>query len=148
MTTLTQPAHCHRASIARLRSTLALLAAGIAVTGATTLAFAPRAHSIDLIEVIDFQPRKALVPGEALTCALTLSGTAGATTPVHIYSEPAGAVTFDGVITTTGSTATVTATTSPDVDAGSVTIYVTTDGNQVLGTDVLVSAPASGDVRR
>lgn len=78
----------------RLRHALVTLAACVAA-GAATFSFAPRAQSVDLIEVIDFQPHKPLVPGEVLTCTLTLSANAGATTPVHIFSEPAGAVTFD-----------------------------------------------------
>lgn len=89
-----------------------------------------------VIEVIIIDPAStaaSFVPGDSLPLSVTLDDSGS--TNVHVYSEPAGAVTYDGPVS--GPTDTILATTDPDTPLGSVMIYaIAEDGTQTVSTSV------------
>ncbi len=70
-----------------------------------------------------------IVPGNPLACQVSLTGPSATVT---VYSNPPGAVSFQGTVQ---DSATFQADTDPNLSQGqSVTVYVITDGEQVVAT--------------
>lgn len=64
-------------------------------------------------------------------------GLTGAPATVTIYSDPPGAVTFQGTVSQVSQT--VWASTDPNLDSRVVTVYVKTDGAQIVSTQASVA---------
>lgn len=77
-------------------------------------------------------PKTSITPGQALDCDVQLEGGPEAAT---IYSYPAGAVSWSGIIQN-GNVTRVSATTASSITQSSVTLYLVTDGA------TSISAPA------
>jgi hypothetical protein len=104
----------------------------IASAIAICVPFAPKTGAVRAGE---YQPitvvtKSCLTPGNTLPLDIQLQGPA----TVHVYSDPVGAVSYDGDID--GTEATVDATTSSTGSTGTVTVYVETDGETVVSTNV------------
>jgi len=77
-----------------------------------------------------------ITPGQPAACTVELTG---APATITIYSDPPGVVSYQGTVSST--TETVQAATDANAAAGSVTVYVKTDGSQVAMTSCMALTP-------
>lgn len=99
-----------------------------AVCTATLCAVVVRgAIGVERFRPVMVDPDRHLIAGQSLACRVE---TTGGPEDVTIYSDPLGAVSYQGRIQ--GSTATVSAQTATTVPNGPVTIYFTTDGSTTV----------------
>jgi hypothetical protein len=89
-------------------------------------AFLAPARGGDFVEPIDLVAPPSYTPGTTINVQVQ---TTGAPSEVHIYSNPPGAVSYDGSIST--ASATIPVATDPNT-SGDVTIYFSTGGQQVV----------------
>lgn len=85
-------------------------------------------------------PQTSITRGQALACNVQLEGSPE---NITIRSNPPGAVSYSGLMTS--STGTVYATTASTISVASVTLYLETDGATTVSATVAVdSAPHDG----
>jgi hypothetical protein len=87
-----------------------------------------KARSLQIAEPIHLAANSTFTPGQPLSCSVQLTS---GPSQVTIYSQPLGAVSFNGSVSS--STATVSAATSSTA-TGTITLYVKTDGAQTCST--------------
>jgi len=90
----------------------------------------PSAQGHAQYEPIDIEVGYQIVAGEPLACDVQLTG---GPSYINIYSDPPGAVSYSGTVTS--AAATVAAATSSQA-SGTVTVYLETDGEVVVSTEV------------
>ena len=106
------------------------IAATTAIVMAVCLPMVVRTHAArgGELQPIRVITNDDITVGQALPITVSLQGPA----EVHIYSDPVGAVSYDGAIN--GTSGTVYAYTASTGTTGPVTIYAITDGETVVAT--------------
>jgi hypothetical protein len=105
----------------------AMAACAVSIVGG----FTP-ARGGDIGEPIDLVAPPSYQPGQTIQLQLQTTGPSS----VHIYSNPPGAASYDGTISS--SSATVPVTVNPNV-SGDVTLYFSTGGQQVVADSMAMA---------
>ncbi len=87
-------------------------------------------------EPIFLQVAGTITLGQPAACTVELTG---APATITIYSDPPGVVSYQGTVSS--ATQTVQAATNANAAAGSVTVYVKTDGTQIVMSSTTARLP-------
>lgn len=130
-----------RFSMRRLRLSIAAAAAMTFVisVGLGTAGSVP-AQGVGIYHPIEIYAPSTFSSGESITCDVTLTGAPAAIT---IYSDPPGAVSYQGTVSSANST--VLAATDANTPEGPVTIFLKTDGTYTAQTSATCEEAAPYD---
>jgi hypothetical protein len=121
----------------RLTTRVALVAAA---SLSLAVAFAPaKVRSIELEPVV-LLTDQSVTRGENLQCTYQLTG---GPSQIHITSEPAGVVSYDGYVN--DAYGTISVPTSSTAAAGTVILHLTTTGEETASTATTVTADSTND---